>query len=229
MRKWTWGKGMRKGEQGEPAAGGLQMWWLWGRATLARFRPPILTRFFPLLHLLSRWQEPSGLAESGDAAQSNPPQCGPCMPLGREYKQIKCTHARTYTMLHPHHPPPEAVTWLLTQRSCAPAVRHYDKYTKGRGVLSTRSQPSQLGGVWLQNLKAHFAEESSHFHHHKPHLFISSAFWKQTPTHSFTSRLHGRWYFTLARGVPFTAAEPAVFVGLTFWSRGHDTWFVGHL
>lgn len=57
------GKGWGQREQGEPAAGGLQMWWLWGQATLARFRPPILTLFFPLLHLLSQWQEPSGLAE----------------------------------------------------------------------------------------------------------------------------------------------------------------------
>lgn len=38
--------------------------------------------------------------ESGDTAQSHPPKCGPCMPLGREYKQIKRTHARTYTVLH---------------------------------------------------------------------------------------------------------------------------------
>lgn len=63
----------------------------------------------------------------------------------RQRVQANKMHACTYTILHTPPPsPPEAVTWLLTQRSCGPAVRHYDKYTKGRGVLSARSQPSQL-------------------------------------------------------------------------------------
>lgn len=64
------GKGWGQREQGEPAAGGLQMWWLWGQATLALFRPPVLTLFFPLLHLLSQWQEPSGLAERAETQHS---------------------------------------------------------------------------------------------------------------------------------------------------------------
>lgn len=61
--------------------------------------------------------------ESGATAQSHPPKCGPCMPLGRDYKQIKCTHARTYTILHTPIPPWGCHMAINTEKlrtSCAP-------------------------------------------------------------------------------------------------------------
>lgn len=77
------------------------------------------------------------------STKSQPSQVWPLCATQRSARVNKM-HAHTCTKyLLPTSPqPPKAVTWLLTHRSCSPAVLHYDKYTGVMGVLSTRSQPS---------------------------------------------------------------------------------------
>lgn len=142
------------------------------------------------------------------------------MPLGREYRQIKCTHVRTYTILHAPISPwgchmainPEKLQHQLCAitintpgvvGSCQPGVNRHNYEVSAYSLLK------------LTLLKSY-----RHFHHHKPPLFIPSTLWKQTPTHSLTSLLRGRWYFTPHRGVPFST-KPCSIVGCPFWS--HET------
>lgn len=145
-------RGWRK--WGEPAAGGLQMWWLRGRATLARFGAPRSTLLpFSFHRSSSSFSDSNHLAwqrERRCSREFHPPECGPCL-----HKQIKCTHI--HAQYRPF-PPPEAVTWLLNPSSCGPAVLHYDKYTRVARSCQLGAGHQILKGVHLQPFKAHFAK-----------------------------------------------------------------------
>lgn len=98
---------------------------------------------------------PGHLAWQREEAQHCPslPQRRPCTPLGRVAQVNKThTHTQTHARTHTHTPPPpptEAVTWLLTRRSCRPAALHYDKHGGSPGLV--RHQAGR--GVDLRPLK----------------------------------------------------------------------------
>lgn len=71
----------------------------------------------------------------------------------------KHTHTHNTSRLNS----PEAVTWLLTHRSCGPAVLHYDKCTRVAGSCQPGVSHQILRGVRLQPFKAHFAKELQPF------------------------------------------------------------------
>lgn len=114
------------------------MWWLWGQATLALLRatqssilPP-----FSFHRSSSPFSDRSHLAWQREwSTKSQPSQVWPLCATQRSARVNKM-HAHTCTKyLLPTSPqPPKAVTWLLTHRSCSPAVLHYDKYT---GVMGS--------------------------------------------------------------------------------------------
>lgn len=60
-------------------------------------------------------------------------------------------------------PQKKSVTWLLTHRSCSPAVLHYDKNSEVTGCCQPGVSPQTLYGVHLQPFKAHFAEDLQPF------------------------------------------------------------------